>query len=77
MTDIWTFLTDENNRGALALIGAAVAAVCTALWAVFVHFRKRPEGSPGPTVKADRGGVAAGRDMRGVTINTRPDDAKR
>lgn len=70
MTDIWTFLADENNRGALALIGGAVAAVCAALWAVFVHFRKKPEPRPEPRAKADRGGVAIGGGVTNSAIRT-------
>jgi hypothetical protein len=70
MGTVWAFLTDENNRGVLALIGGAVAAVCTALWAVFVHFRKNPETQPEPQVKADRGGVAIGGNVTGSTIRT-------
>jgi tetratricopeptide (TPR) repeat protein len=67
---IWPFLKDPANLAVLGSIGAGIAAVVTAAWAVFSFFSKKGEKVlPVPSVKADHGSVAAGRDITGaVTI---------
>ena len=39
----WEWLLDPNNRGRLAIVGTAFAAVIGAGWAVFVYVRKRKD----------------------------------
>ncbi len=52
LSKFWQWLLDENNRGALALVGVAFAAVVGAGWALFRHFRKREDGG---TTTSDSG----------------------
>jgi hypothetical protein len=54
----------------LGSIGAGIAAIAGAAWAVFTYFDKKEEKGPSaPSVKAGRGSVAAGRDITApVTI---------
>ena len=66
----WSFLREPANRDVLAWIGGGIVVVVGGVWAV-VKFFAKTEGGGGaaPSVSADRGGVAAGRDMSGNTIN--------
>ena len=41
LSNTWKWLLDENNRGALMLIGTGLAATVAAGWALFRHVRKR------------------------------------
>ena len=34
MTNLWSFLLDENNRNVLVFLGGGVAALATAVWAL-------------------------------------------
>ena len=67
---VWLFLKDPANLAVLGSIGAVIAAIATGAWAVFSFLAKKSEkGPPTPSVKADHGSVAAGRDITGpVTI---------
>ena len=67
---VWLFLKDPANLAVLGSIGAVIAAIATGPWAVFSFLAKKSEkGPPTPSVKADHGSVAAGRDITGpVTI---------
>ena len=68
---IWDFLRDETNRAVLGWIGAGVSAVTVGIWAIVTFFAKRKESAP--SVSADQGSVAVGRDVLGpVTINPDP-----
>jgi hypothetical protein len=67
----WDFLKDETNRNILGLIGTVIAALAAGIWAVIKRREKGPP--PTPSVTADHGSVAAGRDITGpVTINPDP-----
>jgi hypothetical protein len=70
MPGIWQFLREPANLAVLGSIGAGIAAIATGAWAVFTFFAKKKEKGPSaPSVKADHGSVAAGRDITGpVTI---------
>ena len=66
---MWSFLTDPQNQQTLSWLGGGLAVVCGGLWAVlrFLLDRKRrgpAQASDAPSVLADRGGIAAGRDVR-------------
>ena len=77
---MWDFLTDPQNQQTLSWLGGGFAVGCGGLWAVlkFVLDRKGPKGTSGGTagggasaprgeaasLLADRGGLAAGRDIR-------------
>jgi tetratricopeptide (TPR) repeat protein len=64
MPGIWQFLREPANLAVLGSIGAGIAAIATGAWAVFTFFAKKKEKGPSaPSVKADRGSVAAGRDI--------------
>jgi hypothetical protein len=81
-TDAWSFI--KENQGALSMIGTAIAALATGVWAIvkFVLSRQESKKSPSPngdaplptrnassvTVEASHGGVVAGRDIRDSNI---------
>jgi len=68
LTDIWSFLQDENNRTVLAWIGSGVAVGVPAIWVVlkFVLSKRIGESAPAPTVTATHNGIAAGRDVHNM-----------
>ena len=66
MKPIWNWLKDDKNRDVIKMTGAGLAALAAAGWAVLTFVVDR---SPPPSVTAGAGGVAAGRDMSGNTIN--------
>lgn len=39
--NLWQWLRDGDNRGALQIIGGAIVAICTAAWAVFLFNNKQ------------------------------------
>jgi hypothetical protein len=71
MQAAWDFLLDPANRETLTWLGGGVAAVCGGLWAMITFLAKPTEPAKAPaspragagSVRADRGGVAAGRDV--------------
>jgi tetratricopeptide (TPR) repeat protein len=67
---IWQFLKDPADLKILGSIGAGIATIIAGAWVVFTYFAKKGEkGSSAPSVKADHGSVAAGRDITApVTI---------
>lgn len=73
LASIWAYIQDPDHRALLGWIGGGVVVVATALWAVLKFFAGKgpPKPPSGPSVSASNGGVAAGRDIRGNTINTR------
>lgn len=44
---MWNWLKDENNRGALTVIGGAVFSICGGLWALYIYYHPTPV-NPGP-----------------------------
>jgi len=42
-----SWLKDEANRDILKMVGAAIAAVCIAGWAVFTYFYEKPQPKKG------------------------------
>jgi hypothetical protein len=72
LSDIWTFVSDANNRAVLGWIGGGIVVVTGGVWAVITFFmQKGQKGSAPPNVSASNGGVAAGRDIRNSKIDTR------
>ncbi len=64
LDSVWQFLKDPANLAVLGAIGAGIAAIAGGAWAVFTFFAKKSEkGSSTPSVRADHGSVAAGRDI--------------
>jgi hypothetical protein len=73
MSEFWSFLTQPDNRETLSWLGGGLVVACGGLWVVLKFFLGRRGGggagssggasSPAP-VSAQRGGVAAGRDVR-------------
>ena|SRR5438034_2581591 len=72
---LWGFLRDKGNQQVLGWLGGGLVVVATGLWAAFVYFfplgkspeAKSPEPTP-PSVQANCGGIAIGRDVTGSTI---------
>ena len=60
LSQIWTWLLDEQNRGAAALIFTGIIAVGGAAWKLYTKFSKSP---PGPSVSASGSAMAAGGDI--------------
>jgi hypothetical protein len=75
MSVVWRFLRDKRNQQVLGWLGGGLVVAATGLWAVFVYFfpagkspeAKSPEPTP-PSVQANCGGIAIGRDVTGSTI---------
>ena len=63
------FLKDPQNREVLAWIGGGICVLVSALWTAYLKLGAKPNAAPPapPTATADRGSIAAGRD---VTIAT-------
>jgi hypothetical protein len=62
---MWEWLSDPQVQKTLGFVGGGVAAIVAAGWAVVKFLSSKPK--PSVTITADRGGMAAGRD-----INTMP-----
>jgi hypothetical protein len=68
---LWGFLRDKRN--VLGWLGGGIVVLATGLWAAFIYFfppvkeAKSPEATP-PSVQANCGGIAIGRDVTGSTI---------
>jgi hypothetical protein len=70
MSEIWTFLTQPENRETLSWLGGGLVVVCGGLWAALKFFLVRRGGGPAdaggaaPGVSARHGGIAGGRDVK-------------
>jgi TIR domain len=70
---LWGFVRDKRNQQVLGWLGGGLVVLATGLWAAFVYFSppvkeaKSPEPTP-PSVQANCGGIAIGRDVTGSTI---------
>jgi hypothetical protein len=75
MNSFWRFLRNKRNQQVLEWLGGGLVVAATGLWAAFIYFfpplqspeAKSPTPTP-PSVKADCGGIAIGRDVTGSTI---------
>jgi TIR domain len=77
MDGLWGFLRNKRNQQVLGWLGGGLVAAATGLWAAFVYFfppGKSPEAtSPAPSppsVQANCGGIAIGRDVTSSTITS-------
>ena len=74
MNSFWHFLRDKRNLQVLGWLGGGLVVAATGLWAAFVYFvpLKSPEATSSepmpPSVQANCGGIAIGRDVTGSTI---------
>jgi hypothetical protein len=66
MNGLWVFLRNKRNQQVLAWLGGGLVIAATGLWAAFVYFV--PPRNPTPSVQANCGGIAIGRDVTGSTI---------
>jgi hypothetical protein len=67
---MWAFIHDPTSRALLSWLGGGMVVVVSGVWAAFKYWNsKSKNAAQPPTVTADRGGIAAGRDVRG-TITT-------
>jgi hypothetical protein len=72
---LWGFLRNNRNHQVLGWLGGGLVVAVTGLWVVFVYFFPAPkspdaktsEPTP-PSVEANCGGIAIGRDVSGSTI---------
>jgi hypothetical protein len=71
---LWSWLTNAANRDVITWIGGGLVVVIGGVWAVVKFFAKK-ESSAGAarSVRADRGGVAAGGSISNSPINTSSD----
>jgi hypothetical protein len=75
MNALWRFLRGKRNQQVLGWLGGGLVVAATGLWAAFVYFfppgksleATSPEPTP-PSVQANYGGIAIGRDVTGSTI---------
>src|SRR5262245_2763544 len=75
MNGLWRFLRDKRNQQVLGWLGGGLVVAATGFWAAFVYFfspGKSPEATSleptPPSVQANCGGIAIGRDVTGSTI---------
>ena len=74
LNELWTWLRDPANQQTLGWIGGGLVVVIGGVWAVVKFFAKKEgDGGPPPSVRADRGGVAAGGSISNSPINTNSD----
>ena len=66
----WSWLTDPANRDVIAWICGGFVVIIGGVWGVVKFFAKNA-----PSVRADRGGVAAGGSITNSSINTGERDA--
>ncbi len=70
---LWTWLRDPANQQTLGWIGGGLVVV-GGVWAVVKFFARKESGAgAAPSVRADRGGVAAGGSISNSPINTNSD----
>jgi hypothetical protein len=67
---MWEWLSDPQVQRTLGFVGGGLAAVIAGGWAVVKFVLGRPK--PSMTVTADRGGMAAGRDINAVPPPSKP-----
>jgi hypothetical protein len=65
LSSIWDFLKDASNQAVLSWIGGGIAVIAGGIWAVMKFMAKTRDQKPSkPSVSADHGSMAAGRDIR-------------
>ena len=69
---LWTFLSDPDNQQTLAWLGGGLAIVAAGFWAVIKFNLSRSSASSKPSISADRGSIAAGRDVKVIGQHKRP-----
>jgi TIR domain len=65
---LWGFLRDKRNQQVLGWLGGGLIVAATGLWAVFVYVFPPAKSPTPPSVQANCGGIAIGRDVTGSTI---------
>ena len=73
MNAMWRFLRDKRNQQVLGSLGGGLVVAATGLWAGFVYFFTPGKSSEAqkptpPSVQANCGGIAIGRNVTGSTI---------
>ena len=58
-SELWKFLSKENNRKTLTFIGAIIVALTGGTWTAYVYFSDN-NSSPKPHIVAKESSVAAG-----------------
>jgi hypothetical protein len=73
----WDFLKDGSNQALFGWIGSGIAVVAGGAWTVLKFAFGKSRVSKQPSVTANNGSVAAGRDVTGNTINIKTKSASR
>ena len=68
MNAMWRFLRGKRNQQVLGWHGGGLVVAATGLWAAFVYFFPPVKSPTPPSVQANCGGIAIGRDVTGSTI---------
>ena len=63
MHTLWAFLSDPANQQTLAWLGGGLVVAGGGILAGIKFILPRSSGRSAPSIKADRGGIAAGRDV--------------
>ena len=64
LSSIWNFLKDGSNQAVLSWIGGGIIIIAAGIWAVIKFMAKNSDQKvPKPSVSADHGSMAAGRDI--------------
>ena len=72
MMEMPDFLKDESTRSILSWLGGGVVTVIGAVW-TFYKFRSSKTEHTLPSVSANNGSIAAGRDIRDNKIEVQSD----
>jgi len=74
LDELWSWLRDPANREVITWIGGGLVVVIGGIWAVVKFFARKESGAgAAPSVRADRGSVAAGGNISNSPINTNSD----
>jgi hypothetical protein len=78
LSNMWDFLKDGSNQTVLNWIAGGIAAVGAGMWAVVkLVARNGDHKLTKPSVSADRGSTAAGRDIIGGSMNINARDTSK
>jgi len=68
MDALWRFFLVKKNREVLAWLGGGAVVVIAGLWTAYIQLQPKKAEPDAPSVSANCGSVAAGRDINGANI---------